>query len=465
MSSYHYAVRRFLGEVNKFINVTLRSESLSKPAQKERDKILELLLRLYADYDSLSPSGDEGSTSSARDTVANTPVVADESRNTNESSQASEEDSNYSDNIPDTTVKALNNPVKIGYLEKKSNLLGVGALVTWKKCYCVLHKNILYSFKKPDAKKQDSAFFITGYEFREAPQLLKDATKKDGCFELVCPGKKSFQFLASSKEDLQAWKDAITATSNQTPDSTDGGDENNPDDIYEEFTEPLPNKKPAIVPEVQDDIYDDGTTDATSKATTNQSPMPIAERPPMLPPPEDNADDDDMIYEAVSENQPPPPLRSLGPSVNKPLPSSPIPPTPRAHDLPQPPLPTTPRSGSIAPPLPSPPADDVIPPPLPSRNVPLPPPPKEPLPEIPKAKNSPALAKLIHPPLEDFENMFYCRWKCDGSTAHELSFNRGEIIHVISRDLEEDNWWVGELGGKIGLVPKTFLIPAYELVH
>ncbi|CAL1526619.1 unnamed protein product [Lymnaea stagnalis] len=460
MSSYHYAVRRFLSEVNKFINGTLRSESLSKPAQKERDKIIDLLLRLYADYDSLSPSGDEGSASSTRDTVANTPA-ADESRNTTESNQASEED-NYSDNIPDTTIKALNNPVKIGYLEKKANLLGVGALVTWKKCYCVLHKNILYSFKKPDAKKQDSAIFITGYEFREAPQLLKDASKKDGCFELVCPGKKSYQFLASSKEDLQAWKDAILATNNHTADSTDGTDENHIDDIYEEFTEPVANKKPAIATEDQDEIYDDAATDAPSKVTANLSPVTPKERLPPVPP---EAEDDDLIYEAVSEMQAPPPVSSMSPSIKKPVPSSPTPPPPRSQDLP--PVPSTPRSGSIAPPLPSPPADAVIPPPLPSRNAPLPPPPKEPLPEIPKAKGktSPALAKMTHPPSEDFENMFYSRWKCDGSSTHELSFNRGEIIHVISRDFEEDNWWVGELGGKIGLVPKTFLTPAYELVH
>nr|KAG5692237.1 hypothetical protein BaRGS_011737 [Batillaria attramentaria] len=28
-----------------------------------------------------------------------------------------------------------------------------------------------------------------------------------------------------------------------------------------------------------------------------------------------------------------------------------------------------------------------------------------------------------------------------------------------------EDWWVGELGGKIGLVPKQYLCPAFELVR
>ncbi|KAI8767886.1 myosin-1, partial [Biomphalaria glabrata] len=71
MSTYHYAVKKLIAEVDKFLNVTLKSENLSKQAFKEKDKIIELIQKLYGDYTSLAPSGDEGSTSSARDTGGN----------------------------------------------------------------------------------------------------------------------------------------------------------------------------------------------------------------------------------------------------------------------------------------------------------------------------------------------------------------------------------------------------------
>uniref|UniRef100_A0A2C9KS89 PH domain-containing protein n=1 Tax=Biomphalaria glabrata TaxID=6526 RepID=A0A2C9KS89_BIOGL len=106
------------------------------------------------------------------------------------------EEDNYSDNVPDMTVKALSNPVKMGYLDKKNTGTLLGNIFSWKKRYCVLHKNILYCFKKPEDKKQQCAFFLNGYEFREAPHYHKDPAKKDLCFELVSPGKKSHQVAA-----------------------------------------------------------------------------------------------------------------------------------------------------------------------------------------------------------------------------------------------------------------------------
>jgi src kinase associated phosphoprotein 1 len=65
---------------------------------------------------------------------------------------------------------------------------------------------------------------------------------------------------------------------------------------------------------------------------------------------------------------------------------------------------------------------------------------------------------------EDFENLFYGKWDCVKNSSKELSFKRGDLIHVLSMDFDGESWWVGELDGHVGLVPKDFLCPAYTLV-
>lgn len=65
---------------------------------------------------------------------------------------------------------------------------------------------------------------------------------------------------------------------------------------------------------------------------------------------------------------------------------------------------------------------------------------------------------------EDFENIFLGKWDCAADSNKELAFKQGDMIHVLSRDFDAESWWVGELEGRIGLVPKEYLCPAFELV-
>lgn len=95
---------------------------------------------------------------------------------------------------------------------------------------------------------------------------------------------------------------------------------------------------------------------------------------------------------------------------------------------------------------------NTAPPPVPVRNNK-----DRPLPTSPTEKN-----KLAFHPKEDFENLFYGKWDCAAESNKELSFKQGEIIHIINRGHDRENWWVGELKGTIGLVPKTYLTAAYE---
>lgn len=46
-----------------------------------------------------------------------------------------------------------------------------------------------------------------------------------------------------------------------------------------------------------------------------------------------------------------------------------------------------------------------------------------------------------------------------GENADELNINKGDIIIVLDKDLEDDGWWKGELNGRVGVFPDNFVEP------
>ena len=66
---------------------------------------------------------------------------------------------------------------------------------------------------------------------------------------------------------------------------------------------------------------------------------------------------------------------------------------------------------------------------------------------------------------EDCANMYYGRWDHVADNDKELSFKRGDMLVVVSRQYDDFGWWVGRLNGIVGLVPRDYLTPAYELVE
>ena len=205
------------------------------------------------------------------------------------------------------------------------------------------------------------------------------------------------------------------------------------------------------------DVYEPCDPDVVEKIINDKSPPVTPAKKHSISQQEDiQIEENDDIYEPIVEQPPPPPpsrSRSTPPSKHSDSAMTP----PSNH---RPPLPSP---SSARPPLPSPPSSD-SPPALPTRNPSLPPAPKMPLPETPKQKRTPKLVSLNHHPSEDFENMYYGIWASKSSSDNELSFERGDLIHIINRELDSDNWWIGELKGNIGLVPKTFMLPAYQAV-
>ncbi|CAL8309338.1 unnamed protein product, partial [Boreogadus saida] len=66
-------------------------------------------------------------------------------------------------------------------------------------------------------------------------------------------------------------------------------------------------------------------------------------------------------------------------------------------------------------------------------------------------------------PESDYSNYYQGLWNCEGDQPDELSFNRGDLICILSKVYNIHGWWVGELKGEVGIVPKDFLDQAYIL--
>ncbi|KAF7708487.1 src kinase-associated phosphoprotein 2 [Silurus meridionalis] len=87
--------------------------------------------------------------------------------------------------------------------------------------------------------------------------------------------------------------------------------------------------------------------------------------------------------------------------------------------------------------------------------------------------NKPAPEPVSKPPVAlpvtavnkstDYQNYFQCLWDCIGDQPDELSFKRGETIYILSKEYDTFGWWVGEMKGIIGIVPKSYLTELYIL--
>lgn len=63
----------------------------------------------------------------------------------------------------------------------------------------------------------------------------------------------------------------------------------------------------------------------------------------------------------------------------------------------------------------------------------------------------------------DYANFYQGLWDCTGSLSDELSFKRGDVIYILSKEYNRYGWWVGEMQGAIGLVPKAYLMEMYDI--
>lgn len=69
---------------------------------------------------------------------------------------------------------------------------------------------------------------------------------------------------------------------------------------------------------------------------------------------------------------------------------------------------------------------------------------------------------LEQTPVFNYSDWYVCLWDCNGDDDTELSFVRGDLIRIVSKEYDSYAWWVGEMEGKVGFVPKSYLMEAYE---
>ncbi|KAM9309124.1 src kinase-associated phosphoprotein 2 isoform 2-T2 [Pholidichthys leucotaenia] len=63
----------------------------------------------------------------------------------------------------------------------------------------------------------------------------------------------------------------------------------------------------------------------------------------------------------------------------------------------------------------------------------------------------------------DYQNYYQGLWDCVGDHPDELSFRRGDVIYILSKEYQSFGWWVGEKNGAIGIIPKDYLLELYAI--
>ena len=60
---------------------------------------------------------------------------------------------------------------------------------------------------------------------------------------------------------------------------------------------------------------------------------------------------------------------------------------------------------------------------------------------------------------------FVCKWDFKSFKHQQVSASKGEVMDLLNKDYDEFGWWtVQSLKGKVGLMPKKWLTPAYEKI-
>lgn len=432
MAKFNDSLTGLLKEVEKFLTETLKNENLSSNANKQRTQLLEKVINIKQEYPQLQSTDalpQPGNSPKSIPKSSSIPGISEESKERDESSftggsgNADDEEGAYSESIPFIAATDIVNITKSGFLEKKRKKDSV-LLKSYQKRYCVLKDNILYYYEKQTDKRQLGAFVLKDYEVRTSPNLSKEPSKKDLNFDLLCPGKRTYQFIASTKEDLLEWKSAIekAAVNMITSSMIDPEEES----IYEEFDDLVVMKSS----NVNTDFYDNNFNEVYDDAET--VPIKKIEKPTVTGSPKKSA---------TSSLPPVPPPRK-----EDPLPALPDrnPPALRGKSD---------HSGSTSSPAKS--TSSVVE--------------NELMDELYDDVGTDAQQflrnnKKIDIRTDEYENIYCGQWDYKADDNSELTFKKGDLIRILSKEFDTRSWWIGLLNGQVGLVPKTFLTQAYEIV-
>ncbi|KAK2820707.1 hypothetical protein Q5P01_023666, partial [Channa striata] len=199
-------IRRLLADCELFVLDLLEDENLSENVQETRRVLLNnfriVRARNPEDFPLQSEFREEDGSDDNRSSSLGRSAQSDDA-----SDYQDDGGPEYFEDIPPVAAQDLSNILKQGYLEKKRrdhSFFGS----EWQKRWCVLNNTIFYYFGSEKVKQQKGSFYINDYSVQLVTNLRKDS-KKNACFELSAPGRRSFQFTASSPQEAREWVDQI----------------------------------------------------------------------------------------------------------------------------------------------------------------------------------------------------------------------------------------------------------------
>ncbi|NWS76808.1 SKAP1 protein, partial [Crotophaga sulcirostris] len=132
--------------------------------------------------------------------------------------------------IATKTIQDTGNILKQGYLEKRSREHSFFGS-EWQKRWCVLTRRTFYYYANEKSKQPKGTFSIENYSAQLAFHLRKDSRKKC-CFELTCPGKRTYEFTAPSPAEAEDWVDQIQFLLKDLSSLTIPYDEEDEEELY-----------------------------------------------------------------------------------------------------------------------------------------------------------------------------------------------------------------------------------------
>ncbi|XP_063281283.1 src kinase-associated phosphoprotein 1 [Prinia subflava] len=345
-------IQRLLAEAEDYLARGLQEEPLSAGARERRDGILRAFQRIRARYHLEFPSRGEDEHDGQDGSDENPSWNFGPSRISESSFPAEFQDKGLEE-IP-RPIQDSRNILKQGYLEKRSREPSFFGS-EWHKRWCVLTQREFLYYANERSKQPKGSFPIERYQACLDSQLRKDSRKKC-CFQLFCPGKRSYEFTAPSPAEAQDWVEQIRFLLRD----------------LSSLTIPCEEEEEEEEEELSKDRDSSDSMNNSQNSTLN------------LEEPEPEGDD---IYEVLPDEE-------------------------------------------LEPPFP---------------------------------EDEEDFGNGEENSYGDYSSYYQGLWDCRGDNPDELSFQRGDIIRILSKEYHRYGWWVGELGQEIGIVPREFLMPAFDL--
>ncbi|XP_061809676.1 src kinase-associated phosphoprotein 2 isoform X1 [Nerophis lumbriciformis] len=206
MRTFPDELSTLLSDLEVFLCDGLKGENLSKKAKEKREafikRIKEVKLGFPHDFKDKAGGDDSGDDEEEVDSSNN-----DGGSLQSERTDREEETSEGCHQSPPVAAQDLQSVLMSGYLEKRRkdhSFFGQ----EWQKRWCALSYRTFYYYGHEKDKQQKGEFGIDGYNVKMNNGLRKDS-KKDFCFEISAPGKRDYQFCASSAKEAKEWVKCI----------------------------------------------------------------------------------------------------------------------------------------------------------------------------------------------------------------------------------------------------------------